>query len=89
MQKVSMISKDKNFFQYSSGDLVYLISPLTCQLNTMSRKVAIKYVGPLVIYKIFYPYNYLLMTCDGKISGGLFEQERLKPIIIRTSQGNM
>ena len=55
----------------------------------MSHKVAIKYVGPIVIYKITDPHNYLLMTIDGKILRGLFEHERLKPAIIRTSQGNV
>ena len=29
------------------------------------------------------------MTLDGKILRGLFEHERLKPTIIRTSQGNV
>ena len=62
-----MINKDRDFFQYNSGDLVYIISPLTSQLRTSSRKVAIKYVGPLVVYKIIDPHNYLLMTLDGKI----------------------
>ena len=82
-----MINKDRDFFQYKSGDLVYIISPLTSQLYTVSHKVAIKYVGPVVIYKIIDPHNYLLMALDGKILRGLFEQERLKPAIIRTSQG--
>ena len=68
MRCLVLISKDrKNFFQYSSGDLVYLISPLTIQLRTSSRKIAIKYVGPLVVYKIVDPHNYLLMTIDGKL----------------------
>ena len=31
-----------------------------------SRKVTIKYVGPLVVHKIADPYNYLLMALDGK-----------------------
>ena len=35
------------------------------------------------------PHNYLLMTLNGKILGGLFEHERLKPANIRTSQGNI
>ena len=35
------------------------------------------------------PHNYLLMTLDGKILRGLFELERLKPAIIRTSHGNV
>ena len=84
-----MINKDRNFFQYNSRDLVYLILSLTSQLQTASRKVAIKYVGPLVIYKITDPHNYLLMTLHGKFFRGLFKHERLKPTIIRTSQGHM
>ena len=52
-------------------------------------KVAIKYVGPFVIYKIVDSHNYLLMTLDGKILQGLFEHERLKPASIRTSYGNI
>ena len=84
-----MINKNHKDFQYSSGDLVYIISPLTSQLRTNSRQVTIKYVGPLVIYKIVDPHNYLLMTLDGKILRGLFEHERLKPVIIRTSHGHL
>ena len=62
---LAMINKNCEF-QYSSGDSVYIISPLTSQLRTSSRKVTIKYVRPLVIYKIVDPHNYLLMTLDGK-----------------------
>ena len=32
------------------------------------------------------PHNYLLMTLDGKLLGGLFEHERLKPAVLRTSE---
>ena len=65
-----MINKDRMFFQYSSRYLVYIISPLTSQLRTTSGKVIIKYVGPIVVYKIIDPHNYLLMTLDGKIFEG-------------------
>ena len=51
--------------------------------------VYIKYVGPVVVYKIVDPHNYLLMTLDGKILKGIFEHERLKPAIIRTNHGNV
>ena len=84
-----MINKNHEDFQYNSRDLVYIISPLTSQLRTSSRKVTIKYVGPLVIYKIVDPHNYLLMTLDGKILRGIFEFKRLKPVTIRTSLGNV
>ena len=36
----------------------------------------IKYVGPVVIYKVIDPHSYLLMTLDNKILRGLFEHER-------------
>ena len=42
-----------------------------------------------MVYKIIDPHNYLLMTLDGKILRGLFEHERLKPAILRTSEGNV
>ena len=74
-KRLATINKNRGFFQYKSGDLVYIISPLTSQLCTASHKVAIKYVGPVVIYKIMDPHNYLLMTLDGKILRGLFEHE--------------
>ena len=80
---------DREYFQYNSGDLVYLIFPLTSQLRTASRKAAIKYVGPLVIYKIVDPHNYLLMTIDGKLLRGLYEHKRLKPTVIRIDKGNV
>ena len=89
MKRLALINKDRDEFQYNSGDLVYIISPLTSQLRTASRKVSIKYVGPLAIYKIVDPHNYLLITLDGKLLRGLFEYKRLKPAVIRTNQGNV
>ena len=51
-KRLTMIKRDGAFFQCNSGDLVYVISLLTSQLHTASRKITIKYVGPVVIYKI-------------------------------------
>ena len=84
-----MLNKDWEYFQYNSGDLVYLISPLTSQLRTASRKIMVKYVGPLVVYKIIDLHNYLLMILDGKLLQELLEHKRIKPAIIRTSEGNI
>ena len=86
---IALINKDREYFQHNPGDLVYVISPLTTQLRTNSRKVSIKYVGPLIIYKIIDPHNYLLMTIDGQLMRGLFEHERLKPAMIKTDKGNV
>ena len=84
-----MINKDRAFFQYKDGDLVYIISPLTSELCTASCKVTIKCAGPVVIYKIIDPHYYFLMTLVGKILRGLIEHKRLKPMNIRMSQGNV
>ena len=87
--RLAMIYKDRENFQYRGRDLVYIISPLTSQLRTASQKIAIKYVGPVVVYKIIDPHNYLLMSLGGKILRGIFEHVRLKPLIIRTNKGNV
>ena len=54
-----MMNKYRAIFQYNSGYLVYIISSLMSQLLTPSRKVMIKYVGLVVMYKIIDPHNYL------------------------------
>ena len=87
--RLAMINKDREHFQYKGGDLVYIIPPLTSQLRTNSMKRAIKYVGPVVVYKVVDPHNYLLMTLDGKILKGIFEHKRLKPTTIRTNHRNV
>ena len=84
-----MINNNRENFQYQGGDLVYIISPLTSQLRTNSRKISVKYMGPVVIYKIIDPHNYLLMTLDGIMLRGIFKHERLKPTVIRTNWGNV
>ena len=86
---LAVINNNHKDYQYNSGDLVYIISPLTSQLRTNSGKVTIKCVGPLVIYKIVDPHNYLLTTLGGKILRGLFEFERIKPATLRTNHGNV
>ena len=51
-QRLAMINQNRENFQYRGGYLVYIISPLMSQLRTNSQKIAVKYVGPVVIYKI-------------------------------------
>ena len=84
-----MINKNRENFQYRGGDLVYIISPLTSQLRTNSQKIAVKYAGAVVIYKIIDPHNYWLMTLDRVMLRGIFKHERLKTTVIRTNQGNV
>ena len=65
-KRLPMMNKDRMFFQYNSGNLVNIISPLIGRLQTASKKVVIKYVGPIVDYKIIDPHNYLHMNLDRK-----------------------
>ena len=44
---LAMIENNRKDYQYNSGNLVYIISPLTSQLRTNSRKVTIKYIGTI------------------------------------------
>ena len=39
MKRLALMNKDQDYFQHNSRDLVYIISPLTGQLRTASRKV--------------------------------------------------
>ena len=73
MKSLALINKDRDFFQDNSRDLVYIISPLTSQLRTASRKIAIKYIGPLAVHKIIDLYNYVLITLDGKLLRRFFK----------------
>ena len=88
-RQLALFNKGHEFLQYNNRDLAYLISPLMSQLRTASRKIMVKYVAPLVVYKIIDPHSYLLMTLDGKLLQDLFEHERIKPAVIRTSEGNV
>ena len=51
--------------------------------------MAIKYVGPFSHLQNYRSSQLFLMMLDGKILRALFEHERLKPAIVRTSQGNV
>ena len=39
MKHLALLNKDREYFQYNRGDLVYLISPLTSQLRTSLRSL--------------------------------------------------
>ena len=57
-----------NFFEKNNNnDLIYIILPFTVQLRTSFSKVAIKYIGPLLVFKMIDPHNFLLMMLDSKI----------------------
>ena len=78
MKRLALINKDRDNIQYNNGDLVDIISFLTSQLQMASRKVSIKYVGPLAIYKIVDPHNYLLIRTN---QGNVTNLSKLKQVM--------
>ena len=46
---------------------MHVIHPPSSQLRTYLRTVAIKYIGPLIIFKIIDLHNYLLIILEGKL----------------------
>ena len=48
-----------------------------------------RYVRPVITYKLIEPESFLFCTLDGKLLLILFGHDRLKPEIIRASQGNV
>ena len=57
LKSLAMINKDKSFFQYNGGDSVYIISLLTSQLSSSSKKLAIMHAGHSVIFRIIDPHK--------------------------------
>ena len=85
----ALVNKNVEPYYYQKYDLVYMINPATSLLRTDSRKFSIKYIGPLVIFRILSNKQFLLMTLNGRILPRVIEFERIKPACIRTSQGNV
>ena len=64
-----------------------MYSPAGAMLQTGSRKIQCKYVGPLVILEALSDNQYVLMSLDGKLYPHVIESTRLKPGYIKTATG--
>ena len=71
MKKLTILNKEREFFQHRSGDSVYIILPLTSQLRISCRKISVKYEGTLVVYNITDHKSFLLHRLNGKLLQGL------------------
>ena len=87
--RTEMLNKDKTSHGFMVGQLVYLYLPSGAILQTGSRKINCKFVGPLVIYKAVSPNQFLLMSLTGEVYPRLIEETRIKPATIRTNSGNV
>ena len=88
LKRLAMINKDRAFFHYNSGNLVYIVSvnmSITNNFKERNDQICRCHFN----IKIIDLHNYLLMTLNGKKLRGLFKHERLKPFILRSSNGNV
>ena len=88
-KRFEMINKEKEYHEFQIGELVYLHLPSAAIMQTRSRKICCKFVGPLVIYKAVSPNQFLIMSLRGEVYPKLIEETRLKPGVIRTTKGNV
>ena len=87
--RLALQNKDKEFHGYTRGQIVYLYHPRGSLLQTASKKIKCKFVGPLAIYKCVSPNQFLLMSLDGYLYPFLVEETRIKPGFIPTTRGNV
>ena len=79
-----MINKGKPVTLYKPGYSVCLILSNTCLLKTSCWKFRVIYRGPLVVYKIFDKFQYILMAIEGKILINIFHFKKTYVSMLRT-----
>ena len=82
-----MINRDRDHQAFFLGQIVYIFKPKGAEVQTGSRKVRVTWVGPLVISQTYSPSQFALMTIDGIPFPGVYEETRIRPGWIPTSQG--
>ncbi len=76
-------------YSFAEGQIVYMYHPAGAALQTGTRKIQGKFVGPLCIYKCISPTQFILMSLDGKVFPTLVEESRIKEDSIYTSKGQV
>ena len=68
--RVELMNKGKFTHGHTVGQFVYLYLPGGAIMQTSSKKITCKFVGPLVIYKAVSPSQFLLMSLKEKSTPG-------------------
>ena len=84
--RLDLLNKDREYQGFEVGQIVYLYQARGSIVETSSRKIKCKYIGPLIILKAMGPNQFLLMSLDGLIYPHLIEQSRLKAGTIWTTK---
>ena len=85
--RIALMNKDRQHYEFTVGQIVYMYNPSGSQLQTISRKIQCHFVGPLAIYKCISPSQFLLMSLDGVLYPMVVEEARLRPGLILTNKG--
>ena len=88
-QRLDLLNKDREYQAFEVGQIVYMYQARGSIVETGSRKIKCKYIGPLIIFQAVGPNKFLLMSLDGLIYPHLIEQSRLKAGTIWTTKGNV
>ena len=86
-RRTQLANQGKSIKTYAEGQIVYLYNPAGARLQTGSRKICCKFIGPLVIYQCLSDTQFLVMSLDGKLYPYVIEVTRLKPGFIQTAKG--
>ena len=76
--RLALQNKDKEFHGYTVGQIVYMYHPRGSLLQTASKKIKCKFVGPLAIYKYVSPNQFPLMSLYGHLYPFLVGETRIK-----------
>ena len=88
-KRLELWNKGKIPQGFQVGQLVYLYHGGGALLQSGTRKIKSKFIGPLVIFRSISPNQFLLMSLDGFVLPILVELGRIKAGIVRTSRGNV
>ena len=87
--RIDLLNKNRQYHAFEVGQIVYMYQARGSIIQTGSRKINCHFLGPLVVYKVTGPNQFLLMSLLGQIYPFLVEEMRLKPGVIWITQGNV
>ena len=87
IQRMQKANQGKGPNTFSEGQIVYIYNPSGARLQTGSKKICCKFIGPLIIYKCLSETQYVVMSIDGKLYPYVIEATRMKAGKIQTAKG--
>ena len=86
-KQIELVNRNRDHQGFFLGQIVYAFLSSGAVVQTGSQKVRVCWVRPLVIMESLSPCQFRLMTVSGEPFHGIYEESRLKPGWLKTSQG--